>query len=74
MKIIESVIERKKRATQMVAGMPEDQAKQVFEMLDKLNAQEVLVLRRALGTAGRDDELRAVDEAAAKADPSWITP
>jgi hypothetical protein len=68
------VIDRNKRAAEGVAALPPDQAKQVLEMIHKMNAQEISILRRALAAAGRDDELRAVDEAAAKVDPSWITP
>jgi len=73
-KLVEVIIARKKLAAERTASLPADQAKQVVEMIDKMNAQEISVLRRALDAAGRDEELRAVDELAKNADPSWITP
>jgi thioredoxin 1 len=74
MRTVTGIIDRRKRAAEAAAKLPKEQADQVIAMIDMMNAQEVTTLRRALSAAGREGDLRAVEEAGAKVDPAWVAP
>jgi thiol-disulfide isomerase/thioredoxin len=73
-KTLERIIEQRTKVLEGLSRVPEEQRAQAKAMFGQMMASAVEILRRALFEAKREDELRAVDEAAAKVDPAWVTP
>jgi hypothetical protein len=58
----------------LLEQLPAEQRTKMMEESKRWTVARLTRLRRSLYEAHRDDELQAVEEAAAKHDPSWVTP
>jgi thiol-disulfide isomerase/thioredoxin len=74
LKTLERIAERNKQTTELAKQLPPEQATQALAEFQKMNVRDVSTLRRALFEAGRDEDLKAVEEAAKKVDPAWVEP